>query len=66
MKGTKSENWRLLSIPQVAEILGTSERFVWGLISAGKIATIKLGRRRMIESVDLKEFVTRNKKGCRT
>jgi excisionase family DNA binding protein len=55
---SEQTTWRMMSVPEVAEQLGLSERFVATLISNGKLKSVKQGRRRLIDSRDLDEYVT--------
>lgn len=48
---------RLLSVSEAAELLGMSERWTWAQIKNGKIATVRLGTRRLIRRQDLEAFV---------
>ena len=48
---------QLLSVPDVARRLAISERHVARLVSSGKIASIKIGRRTLVAEADLAAFV---------
>lgn len=48
---------RLLSIRETADWLGVSERFVYSLISRGELRSVKVGRRRLIDSRDAEQFI---------
>jgi excisionase family DNA binding protein len=37
-----------VDVPQAAEMIGTSTSFMWKMIKAGKIKTVKLGARRLV------------------
>lgn len=50
----------LLSVPQVAQALNITERFVWNLLKAGEIKRVRVGRRSMVTKQDLLEFIERN------
>lgn len=47
----------LLSIPETAAELGICRASVYKLISAEKLPTVKLGRRRFVRSSDLAQFL---------
>jgi excisionase family DNA binding protein len=47
----------LLDLPQVAEALSLSLRSVQGLIYAGKLASVTVGRSRRVAAADLADFV---------
>jgi len=50
----------ILNVPEVADILRTSETQVYRLIKAGQLPSISLGtRRRVISREDLDEFIRR-------
>jgi excisionase family DNA binding protein len=48
---------RLLSIKQAVYELGISRTAVYELIAAGKIKTVKIGRRRLIPSEAIEGFI---------
>lgn len=48
---------QLLSVPDTARMLGVKERFVWSLLSTGKLVSVKLGRRRLIDRRDVDDFI---------
>jgi excisionase family DNA binding protein len=47
----------LLSIVATAECLGISRAHFYEIIALSKIATVRLGRRRMVRSSDLSAYV---------
>lgn len=47
----------LYPIPDVAHRLGISEANVWQLVADGRIASVKLGRRRLVPRLALESFV---------
>ncbi|MCF3960376.1 excisionase family DNA-binding protein [Streptomyces fuscigenes] len=51
---------RLLTIPQVADRLGTSVRFPRRLVAERRIVFVKVGRHVRIPEGALAEFITRN------
>jgi excisionase family DNA binding protein len=53
----ESSKPRLLSIKQAVYELGVSRTAVYELIAAGKIKTVKIGRRRLIPSEAIGDFV---------
>jgi excisionase family DNA binding protein len=48
---------RLLSIKQAVCELGISRTAVYELIAVGKIKTVKIGRRRLISSEAIEDFI---------
>jgi len=52
---------RMLSIPEAAIWLGVSERFVYALISRGELRSVKVGRRRLIDTRDAEQFINERK-----
>jgi len=46
----------LCSIPQACEALAISRATLYELISAGKIATVHIGRRSLIPAVELERY----------
>lgn len=48
---------RLLSVAEVAATLGISEDTVYRLFRSGELASLKIGRRRLVKAVDLVAFV---------
>lgn len=60
MPGRSRDTDRLLSLAEVREALGgLSESTVARLIGRGELATVKIGRRRMVEPAELRRFVRR-------
>lgn len=47
----------LLTVGQAAERLGVGRSFLYGLVMAGDIASIKLGRARRVPVAALEQFV---------
>lgn len=47
----------LLSVPEAAAALGVARSGVYSLISSGELATVKLGRRRLVPVAALQSFV---------
>jgi excisionase family DNA binding protein len=47
----------LLSVPDAAKGLGVSERWVWIQIRAGKLPSVRLGRRVLVKPEDIETFV---------
>ncbi len=54
---TIDEDLRLLSVKEVAEILGVSSRTVWSLLSCGYLRRVKVGRMTRIRRSEVREFV---------
>lgn len=48
---------RLLSIPDAADALGIGRSMLYGEISAGRIRTLKVGRRRLVPSTAVREYI---------
>jgi excisionase family DNA binding protein len=46
-------------IPEVAELLGVGRTTVYGLIDAGELGTIKIGKRRLVPHTDLVDYIER-------
>lgn len=51
----------LLSLQEVAACLGVSDRTVWQLVNARKLRSVRIGRRRLVDPVDLDRFVEASK-----
>ncbi|GAA3756471.1 excisionase family DNA-binding protein [Streptomyces tremellae] len=51
---------RLLSVPEVAERLGTTQRFPRRLIAERRIVFVRVGRHIRIPEGALSDFITRN------
>ena len=52
MSQTKLPDWlpsRLLTVPDVSEILRLSQRQIWRLIRDGRLPALRVGRRVLIE-----------------
>ena len=54
-----SEPDRLLSIPDAAGALGIGRSMLYGEISAGRLRSVKVGRRRLIPSGAIRDYVDR-------
>ena len=52
---------RLLAVPVVADMLGMSERATWALLSSKQLASVKIGRRRLIDKQDVEGFIQQHK-----
>ena len=52
-----SEPDRLLSIPAAADALGIGRSMLYGEISRGRIWTIKVGRRRLVSSSAIHDYI---------
>ena len=48
---------RLLRVPEVADLLATSEGFVWGLIRHGVLPSVKIARCRRIPASALERMI---------
>jgi excisionase family DNA binding protein len=49
----------LLSVPEVAQTLGVSARFVRLLVARNQISSVRLGRRCLIRRADIEDLVVR-------
>jgi excisionase family DNA binding protein len=52
----------LLSLAEVAYILGVTRRYVFTLIRRQELAVVELGRRRLVEAQELRAFVNRHRR----
>lgn len=50
---------RLLSVPQVAEILGVSVRLIWRLLAVGELDRVNVGRCVRIPAESIEAFCAR-------
>jgi excisionase family DNA binding protein len=48
---------RLIGVPEIQERLALTEREVWRLLANGTLASVKLGRRRLVRSDELDRFI---------
>ena len=48
---------RLWSIPDAAQRLGVSQRYVWQLIAQGVLRRVRLGRRTLVRDDDLVRYI---------
>lgn len=48
---------RLLSIPETAATLSLSRSVVYGEIGAGRLRTVKVGRRRLVPAASITEYI---------
>lgn len=48
---------QLLSVEQALALLGVGRTGLYGLVSQGRIAPVKLGRRTLIKAADLQAFI---------
>jgi len=53
----------LLSLQEVASRLSVSDRTVWQLVNARKLRSVRIGRRRLVDPLDLDRFVETSKEG---
>ena len=53
----KNNGNRMLSVRETADRLGVSERFVYALLARGELQSLKIGRRRLIDSRDAERFI---------
>lgn len=47
----------LLPVPRAAKLLGLSTTYTWTLVRAGKIQTVRVGKRRLVPTEELKRYV---------
>lgn len=48
---------RLLSVPDAADALGIGRSMLYGEIAAGRIRTVKVGRRRLVPSGAVRAYI---------
>ena len=48
---------RLITVEETARRLSVSRRYIYDLIAAGRLPTVKLGRRRLVSERALSEFL---------
>jgi len=65
MRDAGKSGVRLLSVPEAARLLNVGERFAWKLIAVGELASVKLGRRRLVDIEDLERFIEQRKEASR-
>lgn len=54
---TDLENLKLYTLPQVAKILGITDRTAWNYVKAKKIKAVKIGGKWKISEDNLREFI---------
>ena len=54
---TDLENIKLYTLPQVAKILGVTERTAWNYVKAQKIKAVKIGGKWKVSEDNLREFI---------
>ena len=54
---------RLLSVDEAAGLLGIGRSALYGEIGAGRLASVKVGRRRLVPSGAIAEFVAASRPG---
>jgi excisionase family DNA binding protein len=55
---------RLLKVPQVATILGVSDKTVWRLVASGELPSVKIGQARRVVPEDLAAYIARLRRGA--
>ena len=60
-----SDALRLLSIEQTADRLGISRSGVYRLVARGELATVTLGRRTLIEGLEIRRIIRANRSTTR-
>jgi excisionase family DNA binding protein len=51
------ESRRLLSLPEVCEILGVGRTTVFELVRSGALPSLKIGRRRLVTRMSVENFI---------
>lgn len=51
------ESIKLYTLPQVAKIIGVTDRTAWNYVKAGKIKAVKIGGKWKISEDNLREFI---------
>lgn len=51
------ENIKLYTLPQVAKILGVTDRTAWNYVKAQKIKAVKIGGKWKVSEDNLREFI---------
>lgn len=54
---TDLENIKLYTLPQVAKILGVTDRTAWNYVKAQKIKAVKIGGKWKVSEDNLREFI---------
>lgn len=61
--GGVRETALLLDLHEVARALHVSERTAWGLVKAGDLPAVRIGRRLLFDPADLRAYIERQKTG---
>jgi excisionase family DNA binding protein len=59
---SEATNRRLMTIEEAAVYLSLSKREVYNMIATHELAAVTHGRRKMLDIVDLNQWIERNKK----
>jgi excisionase family DNA binding protein len=62
LNANKATNRRLLSIEESAAYLSLSKREVYNMIARGELPAVSHGRRKMLDILDLDQWIDRNKR----
>jgi excisionase family DNA binding protein len=61
-----SSRTRLLTVAEVAEWTGLSPRYIWSLISSGRLTPIRFGRRATrVDEADVQAFIEAARRNAR-
>ena len=60
MTHTKSNNNTLMSVAEVSDVLGISKALCRGLIKAGTIKSVLIGKRHKVKPSDLNAYIDSN------
>jgi len=61
--GGVRETSLLMDLHEVARALHVSERTAWGLVKAGDLPAVRIGRRLLFDPADLRAYIERQKTG---
>ena len=53
----------LVSVKEAARMLGLGQTVTWSLVMSGEIASVKIGRRRLVVTENLNRFIARRLNG---
>lgn len=48
----------LVSVPEAGQALGIGKRLAWELVYSGELASVRVGRRRLVPVAELERFVS--------
>ena len=61
--GNDGDGLILMDLHEVARALHVSERTAWGLVKAGDLPAVRIGRRLLFDPADLRVYIERQKTG---